>query len=152
LMIGIILASVVAPSLIGSWGRRLIATGLVITAGGTLLFGLLLNITGLGPWTLFPAILLIGFGMGLCFGTLFDVVVGDIEPDEAGSASGSLSAVQQLSGSAGSAMVTTIFFSALRSGGHMVAMRQSLWIVGTIMVACFALTWLLPKKAGELHH
>lgn len=152
LMIGIILASAISPALIGKWGRRLIATGLAITASGTLWFGLLLGRPGLGPWSLFPAILLVGFGMGLCFGTLFDVVVGDIAPDEAGSASGSLSAVQQLAGSAGSAVVTTVFFDAFRKGGHLVAMRQSLWLVGIAMVACFALTWLLPKKAGELHH
>jgi hypothetical protein len=41
--------------------------------------------------------------MGTCFGTLFDVALGGIRPDEAGSASGSLSAVQQHAAAIGSA-------------------------------------------------
>jgi len=35
-------------------------------------------------------------GLGCCYSTIFDVALGDINPDEAGSASGSLSSIQQL--------------------------------------------------------
>ena len=73
-----------------------------------------------------------GLGMGACFSSIFDVALGDVAPAEAGSASGSLSAVQQLAAAIGSAVVTTVFFSQ-RAGtarGH--AMTVSLAVVGGI--------------------
>lgn len=48
--------------------------------------------------------------MGACFGTIFDIALGGIDPDEAGCASGSLGAVQQLAAGIGSATVTTVYF------------------------------------------
>ena len=33
--------------------------------------------------------------MGACFGSIYDIALGDLDASEAGSASGSLSAVQQ---------------------------------------------------------
>ena len=51
---------------------------------------------------------LIGLGMGATFSTIYDIAIGDIDPAEAGSASGSLSSVQQLANSIGAAVITTI--------------------------------------------
>jgi len=152
LMIGIIIASVVGSMLIKKLGKKLIAIGLAVTAAGAFYFIQLLRPVGaINPWGLFPAILVVGFGMGLCFGTLFDVVIGDIAPDEAGSASGSLSAVQQLAGSIGSAVITTVFFAAEKAAGNAVAMQRSLVIVIATMAICFAMVWLLPSKVGDSH-
>jgi hypothetical protein len=55
-------------------------------------------------------------GIGLSFATLPTVALGDANPDEAGSASGSFSLIQQLASAMGSAAVTSIFFQAARSG------------------------------------
>ena len=95
--VGIIGASGVAMKLIARLGRVLIFFGLLASlAGMAWLLALVLSQgMSVGPWTLAPALFVMGFGMGTCFGTLFDVTLGDIRPDEAGSASGSLSAVQQ---------------------------------------------------------
>ena len=57
--------------------------------------------------------LVIGVGMGARFSTIFEVALGDVTQEEAGSATGSLSAVQQLATAIGSAVVTTIFFNIL---------------------------------------
>src|SRR5216683_7895662 len=54
--------------------------------------------------------------MGACFSSIYDVAIGDVAPAEAGSASGALSAVQQLAAAIGSAVVTTVYFSQRRAG------------------------------------
>jgi MFS family permease len=102
---------------------------------------------GASPWILAPALLVMGFGMGTCFGTLFDVTLGDVRPDEAGSASGSLSAVQQLAGAIGAAAMTTVYFQTLAGSGEAHAMVVSLIVVGAVAAFCCGLVWLLPKAA-----
>jgi hypothetical protein len=72
-----------------------------------------------------------------------------VAQDEAGSASGSLSAVQQLATAIGSAVVTTIYFAQRAAHGASNAMTTSLVVVGAITIGCLGLVWLLPKRAAE---
>ena len=88
--------------------------------------------------------LLTGLGMGACFGTIYDIALGDVAPEEAGSASGSLTAIQQLANGIGSAVVTTVYF---RSGGSAHAMTVSVIVVLTITAACLPALRLLPRQA-----
>ena len=90
--------------------------------------------------------------MGFCFGTLFDFTIGDINPEEAGSASGSLSAVQQLSSSIGAAVITSVFFIAQRSASVNSAMERSFIVIAAAIILCLALVRLLPVKAGNAEH
>ncbi|WP_128374920.1 MFS transporter [Streptomyces cavernae] len=60
----------------------------------------------LGPMLVF------GFGMGLNFVTLTITAVSGVEPHEAGAASALLNATQQVGGSLGLAILTTVFGSA----------------------------------------
>jgi EmrB/QacA subfamily drug resistance transporter len=147
--VGIIAASGVAMKLIAKLGRLLILLGLLISlaAIGWLLALILSQGMSVGPWTLAPALFVMGFGMGTCFGTLFDVALGDVRPDEAGSASGSLSAVQQLAGSIGAAAMTTVYFNTVAASGQAHAMTISLIVVGAVGVLCCGLVWLLPRAA-----
>lgn len=147
--VGIIAASGVAMKLIARLGRRLIFFGLLIFLAGIgwLLALVLSQGMRVGPWTLAPPLLVMGFGMGTCFGTLFDVALGDIRAGEAGSASGSLSAVQQLAAAIGSAAVTTVYFRTLAASGQANAMTVSLIVVGAVTALCCGLVWLLPRAA-----
>lgn len=96
--------------------------------------------------------LIIGLGMGTCFGTVYDITIGDIAPDEAGSASGSLSAVQQLANAIGAATVVTVFFKTA-DGGPAHAMTVTLTVVAGVTLLCCGLVRLLPRKAqAEQHH
>jgi EmrB/QacA subfamily drug resistance transporter len=148
--VGIVLASVASHRFIGALGRNLIVIGLVITLAGTgWMFALVhTSGTGVGAWALVPPVLLIGLGMGTCFGTIYDVTIGDIDAQEAGSAGGSLSAVQQLANAIGAAVVTTVYF---HSGAQAPAMTTSLVVVAGVVVVSFALVWLLPRKAPQHH-
>ncbi|CAM5435838.1 DHA2 family efflux MFS transporter permease subunit OS=Streptomyces alboniger OX=132473 GN=CP975_26810 PE=4 SV=1 [Streptomyces alboniger] len=63
----------------------------------------------LGPMLLF------GFGMGLNFVTLTLTAVSGVAPHEAGAASGLLNATQQIGGSLGLSILTTVFGTASRN-------------------------------------
>lgn len=153
LAIGVIISSIILPKIINKLGRKVISIGLLTTAVGLFLFYVFINqAVTITLWNLFPSIFIIGFGMGFCIGTLFDFAIGDISPDEAGSASGSLSAAQQLSGSIGIAAMTSVFFLSTKSEGFVYSMLQSLILIIVAMAACFVIARFLPQKRGETQH
>ncbi|MCT2593569.1 MFS transporter [Streptomyces sp. N2-109] len=148
---GIVIASIACYGLVGKLGRRLVLTGLLVTLAGT---GWLLALvhssgTSAGSWALVPPVFVLGLGMGTCFGTVYDVTIGDIDPREAGSASGSLSAVQQLANALGAAAVTTIYFHRLGTSDVRAATVLSLVVVAAVTVLSCALVGLLPRGAPE---
>jgi EmrB/QacA subfamily drug resistance transporter len=152
LMVGIIGSSLAARPLMPRLGRTLVVTGLLISLAGA--GGLLVTTVLAGhvtAWTMAPAVFVLGLGMGACFSSIYDLAVGDVRPAEAGSASGSLSAVQQLAAAIGSAVITTVFFGQLQHGG-VPALRVSVAVVAGITVLCLALVWLMPKSAPADQH
>jgi EmrB/QacA subfamily drug resistance transporter len=154
LMAGIIIASLVCRPLIGKLGRGLVIIGLGVTLVGAagLWATVLAEGTAVSVWAMAPSILVLGVGMGACFSSIFDVAIGDVAAAEAGSASGSLSAVQQLAAAIGSAVVTTVYFTqrAQHGAGH--AMTVSVAVVAVLAAACLGLVWLLPKSAPAEDH
>lgn len=147
--VGIVLSSLICRPLLHKLGRRLVVIGLLFTLAGAVL--LAVNILFLagnnGAMVTIPALLIIGAGMGACFSSIYEVALGDISPGEAGSASGSLSAVQQLAAAIGSAVVTTLFFKLQIKTGGTNAMVISVFLVAAIICLCLGLVWLLPKNA-----
>jgi hypothetical protein len=102
-------------------------------------------------WELAPAFFVIGVGIGLSFATIPVVALGDAKPDEAGSASGSFSSIQQLASAIGSAAVTSIFFQAATSGlGH--AMEVTLIVVLAVTAFTLPVVALMPRKAPAEPH
>ncbi len=148
-MMGIIAASVGARPLIDQLGRRLVVIGLSITLAGTAgLWGTVLaEGSAVSVWAIAPSLLVLGVGMGACFSSIYDIAIGDVAPQEAGSASGALSAVQQLAAAIGAAVVTTIYFGQQTRHGAGHAMTVSVAVVGAITLLCLGLVWLLPKSA-----
>ncbi|RKS68810.1 EmrB/QacA subfamily drug resistance transporter [Actinomadura pelletieri DSM 43383] len=97
------------------FGRTVIHAGALIMAVGIAAFSLTLRYAGVDvtPWQLAPALTVTGVGMGLLMGPLFDIVLAGVEPEETGSAGGTLTAVQQLGAAFGAAVLGTIFFGLL---------------------------------------
>ncbi len=88
----------------------------------------------------------IGLAVVLCFATIPTVALGDANPDEAGSASGSLSSIQQLASAIGSAAVTSILFQFATPGtAH--AMEVTLIVVLARTVLSLPVVALMPRKA-----
>ncbi len=153
-MVGIIGASILCRPLITSLGRRLVIIGLICTLAGAAGLWATVQLEGLSVSLLAmaPSLLLLGVGMGACFSSIYDVALGNIAPSEAGSASGSLSAVQQLAAAIGSAVVTTVYFGQRADHGAVQAMTVSVAVVAGIAATCLALAWLLPRHAPSEAH
>jgi EmrB/QacA subfamily drug resistance transporter len=150
---GLILAAGACMGLIAKLGRILVLAGLLITLTGTGLLLTVVTTAGAQPawWELSGTIAVIGMGMGTCIGTIFDIALGGVSPDEAGGASGSLSAIQQIAAGVGSAAVTSVYFSTLPSG-QIHAVSVSLIAVIAIIALCLGVYRLLPRAAARQEH
>jgi EmrB/QacA subfamily drug resistance transporter len=94
--------------------RPLIPTGLLSAAGGmALLTGLGLHSHYLGG--VLPGLLLVGAGLGLVFGCAINVATYGTAPEDAGVASATVNASQQVGGAIGTALLNTIVASATTS-------------------------------------
>jgi EmrB/QacA subfamily drug resistance transporter len=153
LTIGIIAGAGACMALLPRLGRRMVSTGLLVTVVGAAATLLVVRTAGLQAtwWELALVTLVIGVGAGLCFGSIFDTALGDIAHDEAGAASGSLSAIQQIAAGIGSAAVTSIYFAGLPSG-QVHAMSTSLTVVLGLCLLCAVAVPLLPRRAAALEH
>jgi len=149
--LGIIIASFASRPAATILGRKLVFIGLALTLLGAVWMWTIVHVGGvsISQWDLAPALLVFGGGMGACMGSLYEIAVGDITAREAGSASGSLSAVQQLANAIGSATITTVYFTQIRHGGQAHAMTISLAIVAMIATACLGPAFLLPRTTNS---
>ncbi|GII55714.1 putative actinorhodin transporter [Planotetraspora thailandica] len=137
------------------FGRRVLHGGTLIMTAGVLGVLFTVNAEGLQvtPWQLVPALVVSGVGMGLLMSPFFDIVLAGVEQHETGSASGTLTAVQQLGNAFGVALLGTIFFDLLGSvptaAGFEHAMEVTLWVVAGMLLLTFVVAFLLPKQARE---
>ena len=147
--VGILLSSTASRWLTPRLGRRLLHTGLLTATVG--MVALAATIAYFGPalttWHVTPGALIIGLGMGAVFGPLFGVILGAVGDSEIGSASGTLSAVQQLGGVLGVAAITTVYF-ALAADTHAATAAAATALASASAVAVtFGLVFLLPEQA-----
>jgi EmrB/QacA subfamily drug resistance transporter len=151
LTVGLIGATFAAMGgLVAKLGRRLVFIGLTVSLVGC---GWILALvdgsgTSISLWATAPAFIVIGVGTGLCFTTIPTVALRDAKPDEAGSASGSLSSIQQLASAIGSAAVTSVFFHAAGAGlAH--AMEVTLVVVLAAIALSLPVVALMPRAAAS---
>ncbi|WP_328304470.1 MFS transporter (plasmid) [Streptomyces sp. NBC_00435] len=99
----------------GKIGRKVIHIGLVIKSIGVL--GILWVISHYGTdvtsLQISLPIWVCGVGMGFVVAPLFDIILAGVDDTEVGSASGLLSATQQLGSAVGVAILGTVFFGLL---------------------------------------
>jgi EmrB/QacA subfamily drug resistance transporter len=149
---GIIAASFSTRGLIERLGRRLVAAGLTVMGVGA---GGYLAVLWLAPgavWAVTLPLLACGLGMGCCFGSVFAVALGDVRPEQAGSASGTLNAVQQIANAVGAALISTAYLSVAATGSAHQAVMASLVIVLAITALSLLALPLLPRQAAAAGH
>ncbi|NUP02854.1 MAG: MFS transporter [Nonomuraea sp.] len=122
------------------YGRRVLLSGAVVMAAGVTSV-IVVAAPGVSPWQLAPALALTGFGSGLIMSPYFGIVMAAVEPGETGSASGTLTALQQVGGALGVALLGSVYLGSGAGAALAVA-------VGMI-VATFAAGLLLPRRARE---
>jgi MFS family permease len=149
LTLGLVAAGFAAMGgLVARLGRRLVFIGLTVDLAGCgwVLALVVHSGTNVSLWTLAPSFFVIGVGIGLSFATIPAVALGDAKPDEAGSAGGSFSSIQQLASSVGSAAVAAVFFQAATSGLAR-AMEVALIVVLAVTALSIPVVALMPRKA-----
>ncbi len=101
--------------LVPKLGRYAMTLGTVILGIGFGAMAFTIHLSGADttPWEFIPSLFIIGLGMGSVMGPLFSVTLSKVDPRDAGSASGTLSAIQQLGGAIGIAVIGVIFFGQL---------------------------------------
>jgi EmrB/QacA subfamily drug resistance transporter len=119
-MIGCILISSNVASLVGLGPRALIATGMLLGAGG---MAYLTQVTATSNYAsaVLPALLLLGLGFGLIFATAINTATAGVAREDSGVASALVNTMQQVGGSIGTSVLSTISLSATAS--YLVAHR-----------------------------
>jgi len=145
--------SITSSTLLPKIGRHTMHIGIVLMATGLVVADLVMRSAGGGltAWDLAGPLTITGFGMGMVFVPMFDVILAGVAPHEMGSASGLLESIQQLAMSIGIAAVGTVLFDRVATGhGAVVFVGASdhalLVTVAFLAAACAAVFWL-PKHA-----
>ncbi len=141
---GYLITSFQAPALTVRFGRSVIAVGAVLAAIGDGALYLATDHGGSVAW-LFPGLLLLGAGQGLCITPLTTTVLSHADPATAGSVSGALSTAQQVGNSIGVAFTGVLFFGAL-DHGYGLAFQRSVLQMGVLLLVVAALTRLMPRR------
>ena len=150
-----IFGSITSSATLARLGRTTIHIGTVVMALGLIACDLVLRSRGgdLSAWDLTAPLAVTGFGMGMIFVPMFDVILAGVEPRQLGSASGLLETIQQLGMSLGIAVVGTVLFGVLGSAHGPAAFARSadhaLLVAVCFLAAAFTVTWWLPRHARD---
>jgi predicted MFS family arabinose efflux permease len=151
--IAAIAGSITSSALLGKIGRTTMHVGAATMAAGLVIVDVVLRARGgnVSAWDLAGPLAVSGFGMGMVFVPMFDIILAGVAPHELGSASGLLESVQQLAMSLGIAAVGTVLFDRLGSGhgpAAFVGAADHALVVAIVFLvaACVAIFWL-PRHA-----
>jgi len=110
--------AVLGQKMIAKFGRNVILIGATAFTIGLVYVTWVIEHFGLDAQPLYftPGLLLLGVGLSLVMIPIFSAALQDVDAGHAGSASGILSAVQQVGGAIGIAIIGVIFFGQLDHG------------------------------------
>ena len=139
---------------------RTLATGLALATAGLALF-IRLPVNGSFLADVLPSMILLGFGAGMAFNPVLLAAMNDVEPTEAGLASGVVNTSFMMGGALGLAVLASVAASRTTSlsasEGHLAALTGGYhlaFVVGAIFAAVAATLGavLLPNRApGSAH-
>ncbi|WP_423919639.1 MFS transporter [Frigoribacterium sp. 2-23] len=157
-------AALVGARMLPRFGAKLqIFVGGLVAAAGMLLFQRLQLDSGY--WgVVFPALVVFGFGMGLIFSAAMATATSNVERQDAGVASAAVNTFQQIGGSIGTALLSSLFASSVanslagqRPTPELVAQAtldgyHLAFLVSAIALVCVALAGglIIRRKAGEV--
>ncbi len=156
--VGAFLGSGFSAGMMAKLGRRILHIGLsIMGVGMAALYAVITHAgTAVGPGHMVVPLVAFGAGMGMIFVPLFDIIMGDVEDREVGSASGLLESIQQLGASLGVAVLGTVFFGVAGSaaGPALLNPASAVDAAGLVTLLALALTalafglgFLLPRMA-----
>lgn len=142
--------------------RKLIVGGLVLTAIGMTYLAQLDTSSGYAGDVL-PALILLGIGAGLMFATTFATATLGVDERDMGVASAMLNTAQQVGGSVGTALLSTLFASAVTdyastNRGPNVAVEASIhgyttvfwWAAAIALIGAIVSFFMMRSSSAEL--
>ncbi|HEV7346555.1 MAG TPA: DHA2 family efflux MFS transporter permease subunit [Devosia sp.] len=148
--VGVLIAAAIAGRFGANFLRaRLALAGALLSLGiGWLQFYIAGVTDSIDQWAFLPPLLIAGIGLGLGFSSLFQLVLANVPPRDAGAGSGALQAFQQVGGALGVAIIGQIFFTALGDSfadgaGPRAAFAGAAGLALLYVVGSFALVLLL---------
>ncbi len=149
--VGVLVVSLIAGRFGQSYLRTRAAVSAMLLTTGMLWVHFV--IAGIGDeidhWWFMAPLFIGGLGLGLGFSSLFQLVLANVPPRDAGAGAGSLQAFQQVGGAVGVALIGQIFFSMLEGARDWGAtsMHQAFTVSAATatyyLVASFGLVFLL---------
>lgn len=111
---------VLGQKLVVAFGRNVIGIGSAVFAIGLVYCAWIISHYTLAahPWQFAPGLFVLGMGMAIIMAPIFSAALQDVEPEHAGSASGILSAVEQVGAAVGVAIIGAIFFGQITSSAY----------------------------------
>lgn len=122
-----------------------------VTVGAVLAAAGLFSFTGIEAeaayaTTVLPGLLMAGLGLGAVFGSAMGSATSGVAPEQAGIASATVNTTQQVGGSIGVALLTSLSLSASRSGGDVAGYHAVFWGAGAFLaVAAVIAAVLYPR-------
>lgn len=125
-------------------GKRILTLGLALFAAGMTWLALAATATST-PYTLQPALLTTGLGIGCVFGPMVTTAMYNVDPRMAGAASGVLNTIRQIGTILGSATVGALLQNRLDATGDLVtALRPTLALpVAAVALGAIATTLVI---------
>ncbi|MEU3724756.1 MFS transporter [Streptomyces sp. NPDC031705] len=135
------------------FGRKVLQAGALVMAAGLLLYIWESERYGMGitSWQMAAPLIVMGIGMGLIVAPLNDTILSQVPREHAGSASGLINTTGQMGNALGLALTSVVFFGSIEDDrilgvSYVEAFRGALWWVVAVLVAIFAVMFVLPRR------
>ncbi|MGW0391192.1 MFS transporter [Streptomyces sp. NPDC003042] len=146
-------AGISVQKLVPRFGRKVLQAGAAVMAAGLLLYIWESEHYGMEitSWQMVAPLVLMGIGMGLIVAPLTDTVLSQVPREHAGSASGLINTTGQMGNALGLGLTSVVFFGLIDDdmvygAPYVEAFRGALWWVAAVLVAIFAVMFMLPRK------
>lgn len=121
---------------------HLLALGMGVQVAGYALIGLFVALHMIG-WELSAVVFLAGFGQGIAFPRLYNTVLADVPPRQAGLASGITNSALQMGAAASAAAIGTLFFAVLDDRTTERAFAQAFAVAQGTLTTALAIAGIL---------
>jgi MFS family permease len=145
--IGLFVGPLVTTPLAARYRPWLLTIGMAIQVVG---YGAVAAVIALGldGWPVVLTVLLAGFGQGIAYPRLFNTVLGDVSPHQAGVAAGVLNSALQIGAAISVAAIGSLFFAVLGAGGGRDAYAYAFAIAqaATTVALLIAMLLSIPRR------
>ncbi|PPG10897.1 MULTISPECIES: MFS transporter [unclassified Rathayibacter] len=157
--IGSIISSSQSNRMTARLGRNVLVMGsglLAVGLGWVWLVLLTATPDSISNWQLLPPLLIAGLGNGFFIAPNVQFIVSTVDPQDAGAASGVISAIQRIGSAVGIAVIGSVLFGSLVitgpdtvASGFLDAAAPAMLLSTLMAVAAFALVFVLPRSVSR---